>query len=157
TIEALLIAGLLVQRSSRMQAERRFRQMVEAAPNGMIMVGEDGKIVLANAQMEKLFGYAMEEMLGQPLELLVPERFRTQHPLHRHDFFTHPALRLLGARGELFARRRDGSEFPVEIVLSPVRTDQGLFVLASLIDITQRLEAEQDLRKNQRELRVLTG
>jgi PAS domain S-box-containing protein len=156
-IEALLIAGLLVQRSSRMRAERRFRQMVEAAPNGMIMVGQDGKIVLANGQMEKLFGYAMEEMLGQLVELLVPERFRPHHPLHRHDFFAQPALRLLGARGELFARRKDGSEFPVEIGLSPVRTDQGLFVLASIIDITQRLEAEQDLRQNQRELRVLTG
>jgi PAS domain S-box-containing protein len=131
--------------------------MVEAAPNGMIMVGQDGKIVLANAQMEKLFGYAMGEMLRQTVEMLVPERFRLQHPLHRHDFFGRPAIRLMAAGRELFARRKDGSEFPVEIGVSPVRTDEGQFVLASIIDITQRTEAERGLRENQRELRVLTG
>jgi PAS domain S-box-containing protein len=156
-IEALLIAGLLVQRSSRVRAERRFRQMVEAAPNGMIMVGNDGKIVLANAQMEKLFGYALEELLGQTVEMLVPERFRPQHPEHRSEFFGSPAVRLMAPGRELFARRKDGREFPVEIGLSPVRTDEGQFVLASIIDITQRSEAERGLRENQRELRVLTG
>jgi PAS domain S-box-containing protein len=107
--------------------------------------------------MEKLFGYAMEEMLGQTVEILVPERFRLQHPGPRHNFFGRPAIRLMAAGRELFARRKDGSEFPVEIGLSPVRTDEGQFVLASIIDITQRREAESGLRENQRELRVLTG
>jgi PAS domain S-box-containing protein len=156
-LEALLIAGLLVQRSSRMRAEKRFRQMVEAAPNGMIMVGKNGKIVLANAQMEKLFGYALAELLGQTVEFLMPERFRPQHPARRLDFFRSPKIRLMGADRELFARRKDGSEFPVEICLSPVRTDEGQFVLASINDLTQRNEAEKALRENQRELRVLTG
>jgi PAS domain S-box-containing protein len=156
-LETLLIAGLLVQRSSRMRAEKRFRQMVEAAPNGMIMVGQDGTILLANAQMEKLFGYLLEEMLGQTVEKLMPERFRPQHPARRRDFFASPRIRLMGADRALFARRKDGSEFPVEICLSRVRTDEGQFVLASIIDITQRCEAERGLRENQRELRVLTG
>jgi PAS domain S-box-containing protein len=148
-LEALLIAGLLVQRSSRMQAERRFRQMVEAAPNGMIMVGKHGKIVLANAQMEKLFGYTLDQLLGQTVELLMPERFRPKHPSHRVEFFASPKTRLMGADRELFAQRKDGTEFPAEICLSPLRTDEGQYVLVSIIDVTERRRAQSALRESE--------
>jgi PAS domain S-box-containing protein len=156
-IQALLISGLLVQRVNRRRAERRFRQVVEAAPNGMVMVGRDGTIVLANAQMEMIFGYRKEEMLGQPVEMLLPERFRDQHPTYRGRFFAAPEVRAMGPGREIFGRCKDGGEVPVEIGLSPVQTDEGLFVLASILDVTERRRAENALRESQRELRELTG
>jgi PAS domain S-box-containing protein len=156
-VQALLIAGLLVQRTNRRQAENRFRQTIEAAPNGMVIVGKDGTIVLANAQMEKLFGYAKEEMLGQPVEMLVPRKVRDQHRADRRRFFATPQARPMGPGRDLFGQRKDGSQFPVEIGLSPVQTDAGPLVLASIIDITERKQAEEGLRASQSELRVLTG
>jgi PAS domain S-box-containing protein len=156
-VEALLIFGLLLQKNYRRRAEERFRHAVEAAPSGMIMVGQNGQIVLANAQMVRLFGYQKEELLGETVEMLVPERFREQHPLPRNQFFAAPANRPMGAGRELLARRKDGSEFPVEIGLNPIQTRMGSFVLASIIDITQRKQDEEDLRANERELRALTG
>jgi PAS domain S-box-containing protein len=156
-VETLLIIALLVQRANRKRADTRFRQVVEGAPNGMLMVAHDGRIVLANAQMERLSGYRKEELLGQPVEMLLPERFRAQHPAHRDGFLASPEVRPMGAGRDLFVRRKDGSEFPVEIGLSPVRTDAGLFVLASVVDVTERRQAVEGLRESQRELRVLTG
>jgi PAS domain S-box-containing protein len=156
-IQALLIVGLLAQWANRRRAEKRFRETLEAAPNGMLMVGRDGRIVLANAQMEKLFGYGKAEMLGQRVEMLVPERFRKNHPAQRDGFFAMPEVRPMGAGRDLFGRRKDASEFPVEIGLSPVQTDTGLFVLASIVDITERRRAEEGLRESQHELRVLAG
>jgi PAS domain S-box-containing protein len=123
----------------------------------MIMVGQDGKIVLANPQMEALFGYRKEELLGRPVEMLVPERFRDQHPAHRAGFFAAPASRPMGAGRDLCGRCKDGSEFPVEIGLNPIRTGQSLLVLVSIIDITERRRVEEGLRETQRELRALTG
>ena len=137
-VESLLIVGLLAQRANRRRAERRFLQMLEGAPNGMIMVGRDGNIVLANAQMEKLFGYRKAELLGRPVEMLVPERFRGEYAAHRDRFFASPVVRPMGAGRDLFGLRKDGTEFLVEIGLSPVQTETGLFVLASIIDITER-------------------
>jgi PAS domain S-box-containing protein len=156
-IEGLLIVGLLTQRVYRRRADRRFRLVIEAAPDGMLMVGPDGAIVLANAQLEKLFGYRKEEMLGQAVEMLLPERNRAQHPLHRTRFFGSPEIRPMGAGRDLFGRRKDGTEFPVQVGLSPVRTDTGHFVLASVIDISDRKQALDGLRESQHELRVLTG
>ncbi len=156
-VEGLLIVGLLAQRSNLIRAQRGFRQMVEAAPNGMVMVGQDGKIALANTQMEKLFGYPVHELVGRTVEMLVPERLRSAHGAHRNGFFAAPEVRLMGEGRELFARRKDGSEFPVEIGLSPLRTDAGVFVLASIIDVSQRRLAEDGLRESQQELRALTG
>jgi PAS domain S-box-containing protein len=156
-IETLLIVGLLVQRASRRQAENRFRQLFEAAPNGMLMVGSDGTIVLANAQTEKLFGYGCEELLGQPVELLWPERCRSQRSGPCDGFWAAPGVRSLVVGQDLFMRSRDGTEFPVEIGLSPVQTDTGRFVLASIVDLTGRRQAEEDLRQSQCEMRVLTG
>jgi PAS domain S-box-containing protein len=156
-VEALLIVALLTQRAYRRRAEERFRQVVEAAPNGMLMVGRDGRIVLANAQLARLFGYRKEEMLGRPVEMLLPERFRAKHPSLRDRFFASPEVRSMGAGQDLLGRCKDGHEVPLEIGVSPVRTDIGLFVLASVTDITERLEAVEGLRESQRELRVLTG
>ncbi len=154
-VEALLIIGLLVQRASRRRAERRFQQAVEAAPNGMLMIGPDGSIALVNAHMEELFGYRKEEMLGRPAEMLLPERFRSQHPDQRGRFFAAPEARPMGAGRELFGRRKDGSEVPVEIGLSPVRTDAGPCVLASIADVTERKRAEVVLRESESRFRLM--
>jgi PAS domain S-box-containing protein len=156
-VEALLIAGLLIQLVKRRRADSRLRQVVETAPTGMLMVGRDGTIALVNAQVEKLFGYGRGELLGRPVELLVPDRARSRHAAVRKRFFAAPTTRLMGLERDLFGRRKDGSEFPVEIGLSPLRTAQGQFVLASVIDLTDRRRAEDGVRESQRELKLLTG
>jgi PAS domain S-box-containing protein len=155
--EALLIAGLLIQLVKRRRADARFRLVVETAPTAMLMVGRDGTIVMINALVEKIFGYRKDELLGQPVELLVPERSRGQHPTGREHFFSAREVRPTDIGRDLFGRRKDGSEFPIEIGLSPLQTPRGLFVLASVIDLTARCRAEDDLRTSQRELRLLTG
>jgi PAS domain S-box-containing protein len=123
----------------------------------MIMAGQDGRVVLANAEVEALFGYEEEGLLGKPVEDLVPIRYRDLHPAPRDRFVEAPASRPLGAGRELFGRRKDGTEFPVEVGLNPIRTGEGSFVLASVVDVTERKRAEQVLRESQRELRDLTG
>ncbi len=123
-----------------------FRLAVESAPNAMILVDKEGRIVLANAQTEKLFGYAREELLGQSIEMLVPVRFRGKHPAHRRDFFAHPQTRSMGAGRDLFGLRKDGSEVPVEIGLNPLQTKDGSFVLAAIVDITERKRSEEKFR-----------
>jgi PAS domain S-box-containing protein len=148
---------LLVQLVKRRRADGRFRQVVETAPTGMLMVGRDGTIVMVNTQVEKCFGYSRRELLGRSVELLVPERSRGQYPADRERFFADPEVRPMGLGRHLFGRRKDGTEFPVEIGLSPLRTSQGLFVLASIIDLTERRRAEDGLRASRRELQLLTG
>jgi len=152
-----LIVALLAQRANRRRADLRFWQVVATAPYGVIMVGNDGRIAMANAQTEKLFGYQRDEMIGQPVEMLVPERFRGHHPAHRERFSDSPVVRPMGAGQELFARRRDGTEFPVEIALSPALPSAGRLVLATIVDISLRRQAEEGLRLSQIELRRLTG
>lgn len=132
----------------------RFRLVVEASPSGIIMVDRDGRIVLVNAQTERLFGYAREELLGQPVDLLVPDRAREGHAGQRAAFFAAPGTRPMGAGRDLFARRKDGSEFPVEIGLNPIQTEEGLMVLGAILDITQRKQAEQELRASEERLKL---
>ena len=152
-----LIVGLLAQRANRRRADLRFLQVIATAPYGMIMVGQDGRITMANAQTEKLFGYQRDELIGKPVEMLVPERFRHHHAAHRERFSTAPVVRPMGTGQELFARRKDGTEFPVEIALSPALPSAGRLVLATIVDISLRREAEESLRLSQLELRRLTG
>jgi len=123
-----------------------FRVAVESAPNAMLMVDAEGKIVLVNAQTEELFGYPRAEILGHSIEMLVPERYRTTHPGHRHSFFAHPGTRAMGAGRDLFALRKDGTEVPVEIGLNPIQTAKGSFVLAVVVDITERKRDEERFR-----------
>jgi len=142
------ISGFILHREMtvRRRAEDRFRTLLEAAPDSMIIVDARGSITLVNAQAESLFGYLRAELLGQPIELLVPERFRQGHPGYRMDFFSKPAPRSMGVGRELFALHKDGAEFPVEISLSPFQTHEGRFVTASVRDITERKRIEQQIR-----------
>jgi PAS domain S-box-containing protein len=144
--------GSCLDITDRMRAEERFRQVFEAAPNAMVMVSEDGRIVLINAQGEKVFGYGRAELVGLPIETLIPERFQPEHPMHRKHFVGNPQTRTIGAGRELFGRRKDGSEVPIEIGLNPIRTTEGLFVVASVIDITERRKAEAETRELRQEL-----
>jgi PAS domain S-box-containing protein len=127
----------------RKQLEQQFRLVLEAAPTGMLMTDDTGTIFLVNAQIEKLFGYPRTELLGQRIEVLVPERFRTHHPGLREGFFHDPLARPMGEGRELYGLRKDGSEVPIEIGLNPLRTPAGEFVLSSVVDISHRQEIDR--------------
>ena len=127
------------------RAQNYARSLVESAPDAMVIVNADGIIRLANAETERLFGYDREEIIGRPVEILIPERFKRQHPRHRAEFSAAPRTRAMGVGLELRGRREDGSEFPVEISLSPLESEDELFVTASIRDVTERKRAEQAL------------
>jgi PAS domain S-box-containing protein len=133
--------------SGRKLADERFRLVVEALPSSMIVANSEGHITLVNTQTENLFGYARSELLGQPVEMLVPQRFRLNHFSYRSDFLANPVARPMGAGRDLYGLRKDGSEFPIEIGLSPLQTDQGTMVLASIVDIADRKHTESLLRR----------
>ena len=123
-----------------------------------MIVDEQGKIVLVNAQTEKLFGYKREELFRQSIEMLIPQRFRSTHEVQRLGYVDHPHVRQMGGVMELYALRKDGTECPVEISLSPLETDEGLLVSSTIRDITMRKQAEEDLRTalaKERELNLL--
>ncbi len=153
--EELRQANDLLETRRRERSEERVRQTVESAPNGMVMSDHEGKIVLVNTQMEKLFGYSRDELLGQTVELLVPERFRTRHSDFRTNFFANSEVRPMGGGRDLYGRRKDGSEFPVEIGLNPIEIEEGLMVLSAIVDITERREAEKAVRESEKRFRAL--
>ena len=132
-----------------------FRIAVDASPNGMLLVDAEGRIALANRRLQEMFGYTEPELLGQPVEILVPERLRGVHRGDRASFVAAPEARPMGAGRELWGRRSDGSEFPVEIGLNPVRIGEALSILAAVTDITLRREADRILREREERLRIL--
>jgi PAS domain S-box-containing protein len=138
------MAGVCLDVTERKQSEERFRLAVEAAPAAMIMVDQRGAIVLTNALTEELLGYSRDELVGQPVDQFVPPRYRDQHADHRRAFFADSRRRPMGAGRDLFAVRKDGTEVPVEIGLSPIQTPDGVFVLAAVTDITARKQVEEE-------------
>jgi PAS domain S-box-containing protein len=152
TDEGAFVLASIIDITERKRAESRFSQLIEHAPNGMVMVNHEGKIVLVNSQIEESFGYERSELLGQPIEMLVPPRFRAHHSAYRNSFIAKPSTRAMGAGRDLYGLRKDGTEFPVEIGLNPLENEQGIMVLGTIVDITERKQAEQELRRSQQQL-----
>src|SRR5580692_5774840 len=125
-----------------------FRDLLDAAPDAMIVINSEGQIVLVNTQAEKLFGYKRDELLHQRLEMLVPHRFRKQHHGHRDQYFSQPRVRPMESGVELVGMRKDGSEFPADITLSPIEMEDGIVVVSSIRDITERKANEEIARQN---------
>lgn len=149
----VVLSGLIWAGARRInRSEAGFRAVVEAAPSGLVMVDREGRVVLANSRMEKLFGYPRDALIGQKVEMLVPAWLRADHRRLRAEYLRHPVPYSLGAGRELYGLRRDGSTFPIEIGLNPVEAPGRTFVLADIADITARKQAEQELRSRTEEL-----
>jgi PAS domain S-box-containing protein len=129
--------------------------LLESATDAMIITDREGRIILANPPIERLFGYPRQALIGKPLEILLPERFRQTHHFQLTDYFAQPHARTMGAGVELFGLRQDGSEFPVDVSLSPLKTEQGLLVMATIHDITRRKQAEEALRESEARMHAI--
>ncbi len=144
TDDGVLVSAAVRDVSDRKRIDAMFRGLLEAAPDAMLCVEVDGRIVIANAQAERLFGYSRDELIGASVEMLVPDSVRGAHPVHREAYFDDPRSRPMGAGVQLAARRKDGSEFPADISLSALETDRGLLVSAAVRDVTDRLKAQAE-------------
>jgi PAS domain S-box-containing protein len=136
------------------KSETTARALLESASDGIVVVEADGRIVLVNAKLEEIFGYNREELLGQPVEILLPPWLFDVHTRHRADYLAHPHSRPMGLGLDLTGRRKDGTEFPVEVSLSFVETEEGLLIMGFIVDITQRKQAEEALRQYTLELQA---
>ena len=152
TDEGRLATASIRDITARRAAESKFEQLLEAAPDAMVIVDQNGRIALVNAQVERLFGYHRAELLGHPVEILMPERFREHHEGFRDSFIQRPTIRPMGADLELFGLHKHGHEFPVEISLSPLRTEGGQVVSAAIRDVSERKRAEAALSQARTEL-----
>lgn len=152
----ILLRGITMDITARKVAEERFGRIVESAPNGIIMIDAQGKIVLANPETERIFGYAKDELIGQVVEMLVPEPLRAAHAELRHDFESTPSQHIMDAGRHLVGRRKDGTEIPIEIALKPVESADSQCVLASIVDITDRKRAELEYARQRGELMRLS-
>jgi PAS domain S-box-containing protein len=144
------LAAIVRDLTERKYAEEQFRLVVESSPNGLLMVDEQGTIRMANRQIDQLFGYERAELIGQPVEILVPQHLRTHHAGDRAEFIAHSESRAMGKGRDLYGVRKDGQEFPLEIGLSPLRTPNGMSVLASVVDISERKRVQEHLQKAER-------
>jgi len=144
------LAAIVRDLTERKYAEEQFRLVVESSPNGLLMVDEQGIIRMVNRQIDQLFGYERADLIGQPVEILVPQRMRSDHTGDRAEFIAHSESRPMGRGRDLYGVRKDGTEFPLEIGLSPVRTPGGRQVLASVVDISERKRTQEQLQKAER-------
>ena len=150
------LLGVSMDITERKQAEELFQLATEASPSGTVLIDHQGRILLVNAHIEELFGYARYELIGKAVEVLVPQRFVHLHASDRANFFAAPETRVLGAGRELFGRRKDGSEFRLEIGLNPIQTPRGLLVLANVVDISARLAAEEEALRRREQVELLS-
>ena len=161
TVSSIVIFSILIwlnarslfrMDAERRHAERKFEELLQAAPDAMVIVNKDGNIVLVNSQAETLFGYQQEEMLGQRVEMLMPKRYRNIHKQHRKGYFTELQVRSMGQGPDLYGQRKDDSQFPIAVSLSPLVTEKGTLVTAAIRDITERKQVEEALARQAEEL-----
>ena len=154
TEEGLFVSAAIRDITDWKKAENKFKGLLESAPDAMVIVDEEGRIQLVNAQVENIFGYKRTDLTGQNVEVLIPARFHGTHAGHRNGFFKNPNVRPMGSGMQLLGQRKNGEEFPVEISLSPLETEDGVLVSAAIRDITDRKQAEKELEAFNQQLQT---